>query len=163
MTKYRFRSLIYTCLTRYGYSDLIIFTIPICNYANVFCTNCETGTKSVIRIRISKKEYRHYLIASSLSDFGKTLFMEDVEEYYIKKPISWTIEEYIFGACSLRNEIERRKESGEYHGIINEICIRFFMIFFFIMGLALILYCMLIQNINNLRDIITSNIHINKQ
>lgn len=149
-------------LKRYGYSNFKILTIPIFNDAIVFCTNCKTGAKSVIRIRILKIEYRHYLIASSLSDLSKTLFKEDVEEYYIKKPISWTIEEYIFGACSLRDEIMRRKKSGEYHGFINEMSIRFFMICGFIIGFALIVYCMLIQSICNLRDIIISKIHINK-
>ena len=162
MSNSGFKNIIKTCLVRNGYTHLIMIANHFLKVANVFCINNETRIKNVIRINIVTKMSRHYLIASSLSDLGKNLFEEDVEEYYVEKPISWIIEEYIFGACSLRNEIVRRKELCEYHGFINEMSIRFFMICGFFIGIALILYCMLIQSICNLKDNIISKIHINK-
>ena len=162
MTKNKFKNIIKTYLKRHGYSDLKILSNPIFDVANVFCKNQEIGIKSLLRIKIIKEQGRHYLIAFSVYDSERILFKEDIEEYYIGKPISWTIEEYIFGACSLRDEIMRRKESGEYHGFINEMSTRFFMICGFFIGLSLTMYCMLIQSICNLRDIIISKIHINK-
>ena len=56
----------------------------------------------------------------------------------MKEPISWKVEQYIFGPCALRNEIERRKENGERYGIFNEIGIRMLMVYGFAVGLIMV-------------------------
>ena len=55
----------------------------------------------------------------------------------MKKPASWTLEEHIFGASALRDEIRRRKENGEWHGILNETAIRALVVYGFTFGLVM--------------------------
>ena len=64
-----------------------------------------------------------------------------------KRPISWTIEELIFGAIALRDEINLRKTNGEHYGFINNIGIHFWMYVFLITGIALCLWCIFIETV----------------
>ncbi len=64
-----------------------------------------------------------------------------------KRPISWTLEELIFGAIALRDEIKQRKKNGEHYGFINNIEIHFWMYVFLIAGIFLCLWCMLVDGV----------------
>ena len=60
----------------------------------------------------------------------------------MKRPISWKIEEYIFGACALRDEIRRRKEEHEHHGIWNVVAIWLLMIYAYLVSMMLCVFCL---------------------
>lgn len=59
----------------------------------------------------------------------------------MKQPISWILEEYVFGTCALRDEIKRRKEAGEKHTVWNSMALRILFAFGIMISTALILIC----------------------
>ncbi len=64
----------------------------------------------------------------------------------MKRPLSWIAEEYAFVTCALRDEIKRRKESGEKHGVINSLTIRILVVWGIVMSIFFSLAGIIIQN-----------------
>ena len=59
----------------------------------------------------------------------------------MKRPLSWLVEEYVFGTCALRDEIKRRKETGEKHTVFSSLILRILFVFGVIISTVLILIC----------------------
>lgn len=63
-------------------------------------------------------------------------------------------EEYVFGACALREEIKRRKHTKEKHRILNEIFIRVLFIYACTFGIIFCVCGLFLQSANSIVSII---------
>ena len=59
-------------------------------------------------------------------------------------------EEYVFGACALREEIKRRKHTKEKHRILNEIFIRVLFIYACTCGIIFWVCGLFLQSANSI-------------
>ena len=59
-------------------------------------------------------------------------------------------EEYVFGACALREEIKRRKHTKEKHRILNEIFIRVLFIYACTFGIIFCVCGLFLQSANSI-------------